>query len=79
MHSTTSALPLAGDARREAPISGLEIAMFLVLLASYALNAMDRQIFPLIAADVRRLARYLDTDTGDHRVHLTSHFLSAWA
>ena len=28
--------------------------MFGVLLASYSLNAMDRQIFPLVAADVRR-------------------------
>ena len=64
MHSTTSALPLAGDARREAPISGLEIAMFLVLLASYALNAMDRQIFPLIAADVRREFGFGLADTG---------------
>jgi predicted MFS family arabinose efflux permease len=64
VHSTTSALPLAGDARREAPISGLEIAMFLVLLASYALNAMDRQIFPLIAADVRREFGFGLADTG---------------
>jgi len=28
--------------------------MFAVLLASYAINAMDRQLFPLIAPDVRR-------------------------
>lgn len=27
--------------------------MFVVLLASYSINAMDRQIFPLLAADVR--------------------------
>ncbi|WP_438390528.1 MFS transporter [Caballeronia sp. DA-9] len=30
------------------------VAMFVVLLASYSINAMDRQIFPLLAADVRR-------------------------
>jgi len=30
------------------------IAMFLVLLASYAINAMDRQVFPLVAPEVRR-------------------------
>ncbi|MDQ7976235.1 MFS transporter [Paraburkholderia sp. SARCC-3016] len=29
------------------------VAMFVVLLASYSINAMDRQIFPLLAADVR--------------------------
>ena len=28
--------------------------MFGVLLASYVINAMDRQLFPLLAADVRR-------------------------
>jgi predicted MFS family arabinose efflux permease len=30
------------------------LLMFALLLASYSLNAMDRQIFPLVAADVRR-------------------------
>jgi len=30
------------------------LLVFGVLLASYAINAMDRQIFPLIAPDVRR-------------------------
>ncbi|GAB2897906.1 MFS transporter [Paraburkholderia jirisanensis] len=29
------------------------VAIFVVLLASYSINAMDRQIFPLLAADVR--------------------------
>ena len=28
--------------------------MFAVLLASYAMNAMDRQVFPLILPEVRR-------------------------
>ena len=30
------------------------LAMFAILLASYAINAMDRQLFPLLASDVRR-------------------------
>ena len=30
------------------------IVMFGVLLASYAINAMDRQLFPLLAPEVRR-------------------------
>jgi MFS transporter, DHA1 family, inner membrane transport protein len=30
------------------------LAMFALLLASYAINAMDRQLFPLLASDVRR-------------------------
>jgi len=29
-------------------------AMFAVLLASYVINAMDRQLFPLLASDVRQ-------------------------
>jgi DHA1 family inner membrane transport protein len=32
----------------------LAVLMFGVLLASYSLNAMDRQIFPLLSADIRR-------------------------
>ncbi len=32
----------------------LAIAMFVFLLAAYAINAMDRQLFPLIAPEVRR-------------------------
>jgi predicted MFS family arabinose efflux permease len=31
-----------------------EIAVFAVLLASYSVNAMDRQLFPLVAPDIRR-------------------------
>ncbi|WP_454739556.1 MFS transporter [Cupriavidus necator] len=64
MNSSTSAAPLTGDARSDAPVTALEIGMFLVLLASYALNAMDRQIFPLIAADVRREFGFGLADTG---------------
>ncbi len=32
----------------------LAVAMFSVLLCSYVINAMDRQLFPLLASDVRR-------------------------
>lgn len=41
----------------EAPRAGpgvLAVVMFGVLLASYAINAMDRQLFPLVAPEVRR-------------------------
>ena len=41
----------------EAPRAGpgvLGVVMFGVLLASYAINAMDRQLFPLVAPEVRR-------------------------
>ena len=33
---------------------GVAIAMFVVLLASYTINAMDRQLFPLLVPEVRR-------------------------
>ena len=64
MNYATSANPLPGEGRSETPVTALEIGMFLVLLASYALNAMDRQIFPLIAADVRREFGFGLADTG---------------
>jgi predicted MFS family arabinose efflux permease len=38
--------------------------MFVVLLASYVINAMDRQIFPLLAADVRKEYGFSLADTG---------------
>lgn len=39
----------------KAPASyGVAVAMFIVLLATYSLNAMDRQIFPLLLPDVRK-------------------------
>ncbi|WP_315834741.1 MFS transporter [Bradyrhizobium prioriisuperbiae] len=44
--------------------SGLMLAMFIVLLASYVINAMDRQIFPLLAADVRKEYGFSLADTG---------------
>jgi MFS family permease len=64
VNSSTSAAPLTGDVRSDTPVTALEIGMFLVLLASYALNAMDRQIFPLIAADVRREFGFGLAETG---------------
>src|SRR5712692_5853240 len=38
----------------EAHPRAFALAMFAILLASYAINAMDRQLFPFIASDVRR-------------------------
>src|SRR5262245_49146854 len=35
-------------------IKGRALGWFAVLLASYVVNAMDRQLFPLVAPDVRR-------------------------
>ena len=64
MYSSTPARPAAGGAHRDAPVTATEVGMFLVLLASYALNAMDRQIFPLIAADVRKEFGFSLADTG---------------
>jgi predicted MFS family arabinose efflux permease len=46
----TPALPAAA---RPAGSGFAAVMMFIVLLASYSINAMDRQIFPLLAADVR--------------------------
>jgi MFS transporter, DHA1 family, inner membrane transport protein len=40
------------------------IAMYCVLLASYAVNAADRQLFPLLAHDVRQEFGFSLTDTG---------------
>ncbi|MGO4712711.1 MFS transporter [Bradyrhizobium sp. 2TAF24] len=40
------------------------LAMFGLLLASYVVNAMDRQIFPLLAADVRKEYGFSLADTG---------------
>ncbi|MEW6640488.1 MAG: MFS transporter [Pseudomonadota bacterium] len=40
------------------------LAMFGLLLASYVINAMDRQIFPLLAADVRKEYGFSLADTG---------------
>ena len=44
--------------------SGLALLMFGVLLASYVMNAMDRQLFPLLAPDVRREYGFSLADIG---------------
>src|SRR5260370_589859 len=38
--------------------------MFAILLASYSINAMDRQLFPLVASDVRREYSFSLSDAG---------------
>jgi len=53
---------LEGMARPEAGTEGshkagprpFALPLFAILLVSYAINAMDRQLFPLLASDVRR-------------------------
>src|ERR1700688_4439360 len=40
------------------------MAMYCVLLASYAVNAADRQLFPLLAHDVRQEFGFSLADTG---------------
>lgn len=40
--------------QREERNSGVALAMFVVLLLSYVINAMDRQIFSVLATDVRQ-------------------------
>lgn len=51
MKSTIATQASAG-LEAEPGVRWTEILMFMILLVSYAINAMDRQIFPLIAADV---------------------------
>jgi DHA1 family inner membrane transport protein len=46
--------PVSPAASRPAGPGLAAVMMFIVLLASYSINAMDRQLFPLLAADVRR-------------------------
>src|SRR5438128_10539997 len=43
---------------------GLAIAMFIVLLASYVINAMDRQLFPMLVPEVRRQYGFSLADVG---------------
>src|ERR1700743_3175989 len=43
----------SADRRNEGSLTA-GIVMFGVLLASYAMNAMDRQVFPLILPEVRK-------------------------
>ena len=43
---------------------GVAIAMYCVLLASYSVNAADRQLFPLLAHDVRLQFGFSLSDVG---------------
>ncbi len=61
MSSETTIMP-AADARPSP--HRMILRMFGILLASYVINAMDRQIFPLIAADVRKEYGFSLADTG---------------
>ena len=48
----------------ESGTRAVAIAMYCVLLASYAVNAADRQLFPLLAHDVRLQYGFSLSDTG---------------
>jgi len=53
-HSARIARNAAGlEDRRKLDSRAFALAMFAVLLVSYAINAMDRQLFPILASDVR--------------------------
>src|SRR5437870_5407981 len=43
---------------------GLGIAMFVMLLGSYVINAMDRQLFPMLVPEVRRHYGFSLADVG---------------
>jgi len=58
--STGPANPAPGQAGTRAAA----ISMYCVLLASYAVNAADRQLFPLLAHDVRQQYGFSLADTG---------------
>src|SRR5258708_37543536 len=58
--STSRAVPADGQAGTRA----VAISMYCVLLASYAVNAADRQLFPLLGYDVRQQYGFSLADTG---------------
>jgi DHA1 family inner membrane transport protein len=58
--STSPASPASGQDGTRA----VAISMYCVLLASYAVNAADRQLFPLLAHDVRLQYDFSLADTG---------------
>ena len=60
--ATTAAAPARAGTEPDTRLAML--AMFGVLLVSYVINAMDRQIFPLLAADIRRDYGFSLADTG---------------
>lgn len=47
-------MPGATGDRRDGKNLAAGVLMFAILLASYAMNAMDRQVFPLILSEVRK-------------------------
>ena len=57
--SSTNDPPASGPTAR-----GAALLMFAILLASYAMNAMDRQVFPLLLPDVRREYGFAIADAG---------------
>src|ERR1700756_521061 len=58
--STAPASPAPGQAGTRV----VAISMYCVLLTSYAVNAADRQLFPLLAHDVRQQYGFSLADTG---------------
>jgi DHA1 family inner membrane transport protein len=54
----------AGPEAGESGSRAVAIAMYCVLLASYSVNAADRQLFPLLAHDVRLQYGFSLSDTG---------------
>ena len=63
VHTQTATSP-ADPASGQAGTRAAAISMYCVLLASYAVNAADRQLFPLLAHDVRLQYGFSLADTG---------------
>lgn len=63
MATESTEVPVMGKAETQ-PSTGLMLVMFILLLASYAINAMDRQIFPLLATDIRKEFDFSLADVG---------------
>ena len=63
MATESTEVPVFGKVESQ-PSTGLMLSMFALLLASYAINAMDRQIFPLLAADIRKEFGFSLADIG---------------
>ena len=63
MTTESTEVPVMGKAETQ-PSIGLMLAMFVLLLASYAINAMDRQVFPLLATNIRNEFGFSLADIG---------------
>jgi len=63
MTTESTEVPVMGKAETQ-PSIGLMLAMFVLLLASYAINAMDRQVFPLLATNIRKEFGFSLADIG---------------